>query len=143
VTDTPTYRMSRLLAGTGGLLFTVFAIRVLLRLLGSPDMVFLRLIVLSTSGTAAVMCWWYALRGQNTESRAVMRLGCLGGLVVGGVAFLAGFVGPILLMPGANQGPLFGIFVTGPLGCVVGTAGGVIVARLRRRNGKFDDGEAN
>jgi len=143
VTDTPTYRMSRLLAGTGGLLFTVFAIRVLLRLLGSPDMVFLRLIVLSTSGTAAVMCWWYALRGQNTESRAVMRLGCLGGLVVGGVAFLAGFVGPILLMPGANQGPLFGIFVTGPLGCVVGTAGGVIAAKLKRRNGQSDDGEAN
>jgi len=143
VTDTPTYRMSRLFAGTGALLFTFFALRILLRLLGSPDMVFLRLIFLSTSGTAAVMCWWYALRGQKTESRAVMGSGCLSGLVVGGVAFIAGFVGPLLFMPGANQGPLFGILVTGPLGCVAGTAGGVIVAKLRRRNGQSDDGEAD
>jgi len=46
-------------------------------------------------------------------------------MVVGGVAFAAGFFGPILLAPGANQGPLLGIFITGPLGFVVGLAWGV------------------
>jgi hypothetical protein len=44
---------------------------------------------------------------------------------VGGVAFTAGFFGPMILAPGANQGPLLGIFITGPLGLMVGLALGV------------------
>ena len=46
-------------------------------------------------------------------------------MIVGGVAFAAGFFGPILLAPDANQGPLLGIFITGPLGFAVGLAWGV------------------
>ena len=46
---------------------------------------------------------------------------------IGGVAFLLGFIGPMILAPGANQGPLLGIFVTGPLGLMVG----FVVAILR------------
>lgn len=138
MSDSATYRLSRLLAGIGALLFTAYAARTLPKLLALPDVGFVFLIVFATSGTAAVMCWWFALRGHNTESRAIMGAGCLSGFVVGGVAFLAGFIGPIILMPEANQGPLLGIFVTGPLGCVAGTAGGVIVAKLRRRKGKSD-----
>ena len=93
MTYTPTYRLSRLLAGTGALLFTAHAAQMLLKLLALPGVEIMYLIFFSTSGTAAVMCWWYALRGQNTESRAVMGVGCLSGLVVGGAAFLAGFIG--------------------------------------------------
>ncbi|HSJ08109.1 MAG TPA: hypothetical protein VK936_15495 [Longimicrobiales bacterium] len=44
---------------------------------------------------------------------------------VGFLAFSAGFFGPIILAPGANQGPLLGIFITGPLGIVAGFATGV------------------
>jgi hypothetical protein len=40
--------------------------------------------------------------------------------VVGGVCFAAGFFGPMILAPDANQGPLLGIFITGPLGVVAG-----------------------
>lgn len=44
-------------------------------------------------------------------------------LIVGGVGFAAGFFGPIAFNPEANQGPLVGIFITGPggvlLGCVL------------------------
>lgn len=45
---------------------------------------------------------------------------------VGGVAFLLGFIGPMILAPGANQGPLLGIFVTGPLGLVFGFVAAVL-----------------
>lgn len=45
--------------------------------------------------------------------------------VVGGVAFAAGFFGPIIFTPEANQGPLLGIFITGPLGFVIGMGIGV------------------
>ena len=50
----------------------------------------------------------------------------VGALATGGIAFSAGFFGPILFMPGANQGPLLGIFITGPLGFLLGAAGGAV-----------------
>jgi uncharacterized YccA/Bax inhibitor family protein len=49
----------------------------------------------------------------------------LPGLIVGAIGFLLGFVGPILLTPEANQGPLLGIFITGPLGVVLGLLWGI------------------
>jgi hypothetical protein len=39
---------------------------------------------------------------------------------VGGVAFAIGFFGPMIVAPEANQGPLLGILITGPLGAVAG-----------------------
>ena len=53
-------------------------------------------------------------------------------LVVGGVGFALGFFGPMIFAPGANQGPLLGIFITGPLGFLVGLVVGFIRARLIR-----------
>ena len=46
-------------------------------------------------------------------------------VILGAVAFAVGFFGPIIWAPGANQGPLLGIFITGPLGFVVGLGWGV------------------
>lgn len=40
--------------------------------------------------------------------------------VIGLIAFLAGFIGPMVFTPGANQGPMLGIFLTGPLGFIAG-----------------------
>ena len=47
-------------------------------------------------------------------------------MFVGGVSFAAGFFGPMILAPDANQGPLLGIFITGPLGLVAGFGVGVL-----------------
>jgi len=41
--------------------------------------------------------------------------------------FLAGFIGPLILYPGSNQGPLFGIFLSGPISFV---GGGVLFGYL-------------
>ncbi len=51
---------------------------------------------------------------------------------VGGVTFAAGFVGPILLRPDLPQGPLLGIFFTGPLGAIVGALLGLVIGLARR-----------
>ncbi len=48
--------------------------------------------------------------------------------MVGGICFLLGFVGPILFVPDANQGPLLGIFITGPIGFLVGVLIGSFLA---------------
>lgn len=44
----------------------------------------------------------------------------VGAGVLGAVGFLCGFIGPLKLNPSANQGPLTGIFFTGPGGFLLG-----------------------
>jgi len=41
---------------------------------------------------------------------------------MGFLCFIPGFFGPMLLAPGANQGPLLGILYTGPIGLILGLA---------------------
>jgi hypothetical protein len=68
--------------------------------------------------------------GDNTDERTHMKRTLLSALVVGIVSFLAGFVGPILLRPDSNQGPLLGIFITGPAGFVLGGLAGFVRSRM-------------
>lgn len=41
-------------------------------------------------------------------------------VLLGAAGFASGFFGSMIFMPGANQGPLVGIFMTGPAGAVLG-----------------------
>lgn len=41
-------------------------------------------------------------------------------MTIGGIGFAVGFFGPIALNPDANQGPLVGIFISGPGGAFLG-----------------------
>jgi uncharacterized membrane protein YeaQ/YmgE (transglycosylase-associated protein family) len=43
-----------------------------------------------------------------------------GALLMGATGFVIGFYGPIRFQPWANQGPMVGIFLTGPAGLVLG-----------------------
>jgi hypothetical protein len=47
----------------------------------------------------------------------------------GAIGFAAGFFGPLLLTPEANQGPLLGIFITGPAGFFLGGLTGALLPR--------------
>jgi hypothetical protein len=71
-------------------------------------------------------------RGRGIVSRAMKTA-----FIVGGVGFLIGFVGPVIVTPEANQGPLLGIFFTGPLGFLVGLLWGI--AREWRRGEARED----
>jgi hypothetical protein len=61
-----------------------------------------------------------------------MAFAAIGGLILGGIGFAAGFFGPLVFSPESNQGPLLGIFITGPLGLVIGMLVGAIVGFLRK-----------
>lgn len=54
------------------------------------------------------------------------------GIGIGFLCFIPGFFGPMILAPGATQGPLLGILYTGPIGLILGL--GVGVWREWRRN---------
>lgn len=77
------------------------------------------------------LCAWFALRGDLPESRARMKTVLLSGLAVGAIGFAIGFFGPLVWAPDANQGPLLGIFITGPIGFVIGAAIGWLYVRTR------------
>ena len=53
-------------------------------------------------------------------------------LLLGGIGFLGGFVGPMVVTPEANQGPLLGLLITGPLGFLIGLLYGVVSLAWRR-----------
>ncbi|WP_320289977.1 hypothetical protein [Mesorhizobium album] len=55
------------------------------------------------------------------------------GAILGIIGFLGGFVGPVIFTPEANQGPLLGIFITGPLGFVLGLIVGFVLRLLPER----------
>jgi hypothetical protein len=96
----------------------------------------LGLIVGSAIATVALVCWWIVFRGHLPGSRARIRYALIGAAILGGLGFVGGFVGPILLSPGANQGPLAGIFITGPIGVVLGAMIGWFVGLFRRVDGQ-------
>ena len=59
-------------------------------------------------------------------------------LLLGGTGFILGFFGPILIgeLAGsqANLGPLWGIFVLGPVGVLIGAVTGLILGLKKVRN---------
>jgi hypothetical protein len=74
----------------------------------------------------------FVWKATATQAGGFVRDVMYGALVVGGVGFAGGFFGPMILTPGANQGPLLGLFITGPLGAIVGAIGGFIYWLTRR-----------
>ena len=59
--------------------------------------------------------------------------GVAGAVVIGFPSFLAGFIGPVIFTPQANQGPLLGIFITGPAGAVIGFIAGALLSQRHKR----------
>lgn len=49
------------------------------------------------------------------------------GLILGAVGFSLGFFGPMVLNPTSGNGPLLGIFITGPGGFVLGLLVGLVL----------------
>ena len=74
----------------------------------------------------AVVVGWFAWKSASGKNPGIVFSVLCGALIVGGVGFAIGFWGPMILEPGANQGPMLGIFITGPLGSIAGAIGGLV-----------------
>ena len=75
-----------------------------------PYRIFLSLVTFWITQT--LLTWWLPagrLRGSGSWA-----------MLLGGIGFAGGFFGPIVFAPEANQGPLLGIFITGPIGFALG-----------------------
>ena len=88
--------------------------------------------VLSLLGAIAAGRYvWVKTASVNDGAISAMSFGAL---LVGGIGFAGGFFGPMIFTPEANQGPLLGIFITGPIGFLVGGIGGLLYWTMKGRN---------
>jgi len=74
----------------------------------------------------------------SPDSRPACRHALTRGVVLGFALLVVGYVAPLILTPDSNQGPLLGIFCTGPLGFMVGTACGALTYVAPERRGGGD-----
>lgn len=65
---------------------------------------------------AGVFVWKRTGKVSNGLASSIL----LGGIIVGATGFISGFFGPLIFTPEKNLGPLLGIFITGPIGFIVG-----------------------
>ena len=49
-----------------------------------------------------------------------------GALILGGLFFTIGFLGPMVISKDTNQGPMIGLLIAGPLGVITGAIGGYV-----------------
>jgi hypothetical protein len=83
--------------------------------------------ITSWLATMALLCLWSAVDGHRPYTRARIEASWSAGLLVGGVGLALGFVGPLVLTPKANLGPLLGLLITGPVGFVLGALVGAVI----------------
>src|SRR5262249_44091032 len=128
----PRWLFRRVSAAVGGALLSVYAIW-----WGRAFMVWRNSLIVWPLACASVAgyLWWFAIRGDDGPSRRLMASGCRSGVLFGLIGFTFGFLGPLIATPHANQGPLLGIFVTGPAGLMLGAFGGLIRNVVRHRRG--------
>ena len=81
-----------------------------------------------------ILAGWSTWKSQGGDKIGALASIFTGAILVGGISFAAGFFGPMILAHGANQGPLLGILITGPIGIVVGAIAGFIYWLRGKKN---------
>lgn len=87
------------------------------------------LLALVIASLAARSAW---LRSADPSHSALLFAG-FGAAVLGSIGFALGFFGPMIFAPEANQGPMLGIFITGPGGALLGAVLGLIYGARQAR----------
>ncbi len=85
---------------------------------------------------ASLVAWftWKLVSGEKTGIGIAV---IAGALILGGLCFIVGFLGPMVFAKDTNQRPLIGIFIAAPLGMIIGAIGGYIYAS-RQNAGNYD-----
>lgn len=124
----------RIFAAVVALPLTAYVVLALLAFLRGRPGAIPSLILGAPSLMAALLLWWFAFRGHMAQARTHMTHIFVGAALIGGIALIAGFVGPVVFMRQSNQGPLLGIFVTGPIGFTAGGIFGAVYSWSRFRD---------
>lgn len=84
------------------------------------------------SATVSVVCatlaaWftWKLVAGERISAWVAVTGGAL---ILGGLFFTLGFLGPMVISKDTSQGSMIGLFIAAPLGLIVGAIGGYVYA---------------
>jgi len=82
-------------------------------------------------GLASLVSWyvWKWLSGSHIGFLAAM---LCGSLVLGGIGFILGFLGPMLIAQDTQRATTLGIFFASPLGLVIGAIAGYMLESRQR-----------
>jgi hypothetical protein len=83
----------------------------------------------------AMTLGWLIWFQMGKSSRGVPGTALVWSAVAGAIGFAGGFFGPMIFDPDAHQGPMLGLFITGPLGFIGGGICGAIYAWWRKSAG--------
>jgi len=118
--------VGRMLAGLVALLAGACALLALVAAFsGRVDL--LNLSLFAAMAAIAGLAGWFALRGDDPAVCARWARAGRWARNLGLLSFAVGFFGPLAWAPDANQGPLLGIFITGPLGFAAGALLGLLL----------------
>ena len=75
---------------------------------------------------AALAAWftWKLVAGEKTGAAVAV---ISGALILGGLFFTVGFLGPMVISKDTSQGPMIGLFIAAPLGVIMGAIGGYYI----------------
>jgi hypothetical protein len=118
----------RILLGIVGFLLLILAMR---GVWGSFDPILISLLIVPAL-TAAALCIWYAAKAGDPQIKQRILCAFKIGFVAGLIAFGLFFVGPLVIMPDANQGPFLG-FLAAPPGFALGAILGICFPGLCNR----------
>ena len=80
----------------------------------------------------AVLVGWYSWKLVAGEKIGVGVSVICGALMLGGLGFIIGFLGPMIVAKDTSQGPLVGVFIAVPIGVILGSIGGYFIASKKR-----------
>ncbi len=76
----------------------------------------------------ASLAGWFAWKLVSGEKANTIIAVIGGALILGGLFFVIGFLGPMAISKDTDQGPMIGIFIAAPLGVIIGAISGYIYA---------------
>ena len=82
---------------------------------------------------ASLATWftWKLVAGEKTNVVVAI---ISGALILGGLCFTIGFLGPMAFAKDTSQGPLIGIFIAAPVGVIMGAIGGYVYASRQKES---------
>lgn len=79
----------------------------------------------------ASLAAWFAWKLVSGEKANTIVAVIGGALILGGLFFVIGFLGPMAISKDTDQGPMIGLFIAAPLGLIVGAIGGYVYTSKR------------